>query len=110
MKTPYDLLGVDTDASDDEIKQAYLQQVKSHPPDRAPNQFQVIKQAYEAIKDRKSRLNYALFTLPSTELEPLLDEALKTPGNIHITPTQLAKLLDASLDEEQLLDVISAHH
>lgn len=109
MKTPYDILGISADADDDAIKQAYLQQIKSHPPDRAPHRFQAIQQAYQAIKDHKSRLNHALFTQPPTDIEPLLDIALKAPASIHMTPAQFTKLLDAGLDDENLLEVISEH-
>ncbi|MBT4146331.1 MAG: J domain-containing protein, partial [Gammaproteobacteria bacterium] len=51
MQTPYEILGVETDARDDEIKQAYLQQVKNNPPDRNQQQFQIIHGAYSSIKD-----------------------------------------------------------
>ena len=78
MQTPYEILDVAVDASDDEIKQAYLQQVKNNPPDRDQEKFQLIHDAYTAIKDHKSRVSYDLFTLPSTNFNVLLDQALHT--------------------------------
>ena len=63
MKTPYTILGINTDANDDEIKQAYLQQVKNNPPDHDQEKFLQIHQAYLLIKDVKSRVSYDLFTL-----------------------------------------------
>ena len=40
MKTPYELLAVTELATDVEIKQAYLQQVKLNPPERDQAKFQ----------------------------------------------------------------------
>ena len=51
MKTPYEILEVAEQASDSEIKQAYLQKVKLNPPDRDHEKFQQIHSAYETIKN-----------------------------------------------------------
>ncbi len=75
MKSPYQCLAVDPDASDEQIRQAYLEKVKDFPPERDPEQFQIIQQAYEQIKDQKSRLAYELFHVPALEeFEQLLNE------------------------------------
>ncbi|MGY6276286.1 J domain-containing protein [Methylomonas sp. MgM2] len=75
--TPYQIIGVGEDAADAEIKQAYLQLAKRHPPDCDQLQFRRIRQAYELIKDEESRLHYALFDLPDIEFELLLDDAFR---------------------------------
>lgn len=75
MISPYQTLGVPEQASDADIKQAYLQRVKDNPPDRDPRRFRAIQDAYELIKDEDSRLRHALFGLPSVEFDALLARA-----------------------------------
>jgi DnaJ-class molecular chaperone len=61
MKTPFEILNVDEEASDEEIKQAYLCQVKQYSPEQAPLQFQQIRAAYETIQTVQQRIKYRLF-------------------------------------------------
>lgn len=107
MKTPYEILGVSKDANDDIIKQAYLQQVKQFPPERDSARFQLINQAYTSINDHKSRLQQELFDLPTADFDLLLDQALKTPTNVQISPEQFKQLLSAGLDDANLLNALA---
>ncbi len=75
MKSPYEILEVTEQASDSEIKQAYLQKVKLNPPDRDQEKFQQIHSAYETIKNVTSREKYALFNYPEADFDALLDQA-----------------------------------
>lgn len=59
----YDLLEVPTDASTDEIKQAFREKARDHHPDvseddRATTQFQVLQKAYEVLSDPAKRDTY----------------------------------------------------
>jgi curved DNA-binding protein CbpA len=58
---PTEILGVSADATDDEIRAAYLSKVQEHPPDRSPEQFELIRDAYEALRDPRRRLQQQLF-------------------------------------------------
>ena len=107
MKTPYELLDVAADAGDAEIKRAYLQKVKDNPPDRNPEQFQIIHNAYESIKDHKSRISYALFNVPAADFDDLLEKALDTAPAVGLGPEQFDKLLSAGVDVQTLLKAIS---
>ncbi len=107
MQTPYELLNVADAADDGDIKQAYLQQVKKSPPDRDPEKFQKIHDAYTAIKDHKSRLKFELFTLPSANFSALLDQALQTEHALGLNVTSVKKILSASIDETILLNTIA---
>lgn len=78
MKTPFDILGVAEETSDAEIKKAYLQKVRQYPPERAPEQFQTIRAAFEAIQTQPQRLKYQLFHNEPPSLEALLERALTT--------------------------------
>lgn len=59
--TPYEYLGIDFNADDKTVRSAYLELIKTYPPDREPERFKEIAKAYETIKDEKKRLEYYLF-------------------------------------------------
>jgi curved DNA-binding protein len=56
----YSKLGVDRNASADDIKQAYRRMAREHHPDRGGNtaQFQEIQQAYETLSNPQKRAEY----------------------------------------------------
>jgi DnaJ-class molecular chaperone len=58
---PYLVLGVGLEATDHEIRQAYVQAIKSAPPERDPQRFQQFTAAYELIRDESRRHQYTLF-------------------------------------------------
>jgi curved DNA-binding protein CbpA len=49
------ILGVGPDAGLAEIRAAYLKKVKEFPPDRAPAEFEKIRDAYETLRDPRKR-------------------------------------------------------
>lgn len=46
---PYALLGIGEEATDKEVRRAYLRRLKKHPPERDPDGFQRIRNAYEQL-------------------------------------------------------------
>ena len=62
-KTPYEVLGVRQAASFDEIRKAYIEKVRQFPPEKDPENFKKIRQAYGFLKDgeNKRRLDLSLF-------------------------------------------------
>ena len=81
MSSPFAVLDVSAEADDAEIKAAYLQQVRAHPPERDPIQFQRIREAFEALQDRRARLRYRLFQQQPPSLDELAAAALR-PGPV----------------------------
>jgi hypothetical protein len=64
---PRDILGVPEGAGDAEIHAAYLRKVKEHPPDRSPEEFEKIRDAYQALRDPRRRTREMLLT-PDAEV------------------------------------------
>jgi len=67
MANPYKTLGVEKEATDDEIKNAYRKKAMSTHPDRNPDkgeeaqkQFTDVGEAYEILKDKDKRQEYDL--------------------------------------------------
>lgn len=64
MKNLYQILGVKSTATSDELKKAYRQLAKKYHPDANPNnkvaeeKFKEINKAYETLSDEKSRQQY----------------------------------------------------
>jgi curved DNA-binding protein CbpA len=71
MSDPFTVLGVGEDADDDQIKQRYLELVRAFPPDREPERFQAYRAAYEAVHDRRKRLEAKLLRTNDAALSRL---------------------------------------
>lgn len=58
MKNYYSTLEVSTNASEIDIKRAYFNLVRRYPPDRYPDDFKKIREAYEILIDEQTRSEY----------------------------------------------------
>ena len=72
MEDPRQILGVGAEAGDEEIRAAYLRMVKEYPPDRAPREFERVRDAYEALRDPRRRAQMLLAVDPKERLTALL--------------------------------------
>jgi curved DNA-binding protein CbpA len=57
---PREVLGIAANAGEEEIRAAYLRKVKEHPPDRAPAEFEQIRDAYDTLRDPRRRMRHLL--------------------------------------------------
>jgi len=72
-KDAREILGVAPNADDAEIRAAYLRKVKENPPDRAPEQFERIRDSYDVLRDpRRRALQMLLAVDPNAPLVSLL--------------------------------------
>ena len=65
-----EVLGIALNAGEEEIRTAYLNKVKEHPPDQSPEQFEKIRDAYETLRDPRRRMQNML--LSADPAEPLV--------------------------------------
>ena len=60
---PREVLGVNQDAGEEEIRTAYVRKVKEHPPDRSPEEFERIRDAYDSLRDPRRRMRDRLLSV-----------------------------------------------
>ena len=67
MVDPYQILGLSQDASEDEIRQRYLALVREFSPERAPQRFAEIRNAYDQLRDPVVSLERRLFNVTASD-------------------------------------------
>ncbi len=71
---PFAVLGVDETANDETIREAYIAAIRTSPPDRDPEGFRRVRDAYEHLRDPERRLALRLFgPAPLSDLMALVD-------------------------------------
>ncbi|MEA3197598.1 MAG: hypothetical protein QOF32_1650 [Gammaproteobacteria bacterium] len=78
MRDPFTVLGVTDEADDAEIRRRYLALVRDFPPDRAPERFQELRAAYDALSDERKRLQTTLLHNNAAALAQLGVKALRS--------------------------------
>jgi DnaJ-class molecular chaperone len=61
MPNPFYVLGVRDSASDAEVRSAYMAKLREFPPEREPERFQMISDAYAAIRTAEDRARQRVF-------------------------------------------------
>ncbi len=81
MDDPYTVLGLPADSDDAAIRQRYLELVRQYPPERHPQQFAAVRQAYETLRDVDARLRHRLFEAGKKEsIDAVIEEvACRSP-------------------------------
>jgi preprotein translocase subunit Sec63 len=71
QQEPWEILGITPQASAQEMRQAYLEKIRQYPPDRAPAEFERIRDAYEQMRTPGTRLTALLEK--DKDVESLMD-------------------------------------
>ncbi len=85
VEDPETILGVEANATGEEIRAAYLARIAQFPPDRAPAEFERIRDAYDIMRDPRGRARRLLF---GRGLEWPLENLLGAPRGerVHVGP------------------------
>ncbi|TCT16001.1 tetratricopeptide repeat protein [Natranaerovirga pectinivora] len=62
IESLYEILQIDNKVDDREIKKAYVKMLRKYPPEKAPEDFKKIREAYERLIDPISRAEYDAFS------------------------------------------------
>ncbi len=54
-------MGIERTASDEVVRQRYIELVRKHQPERDPHMFQKVRTAYDAIANERDRLCFLIF-------------------------------------------------
>ena len=77
MMNPYIILGLKVDCNDAQVRQAYLHLLRTYSPEKNPEIFKKISQAYETIKTVDKRIQYLLLTEERADLMSTLKDKVK---------------------------------
>jgi curved DNA-binding protein CbpA len=72
VNNPFETLGLSASATDAEIRARYLALVREHPPEKSPDKFAQIRDAYAEVTDAKQRFKRALFVPPNDSFDAIL--------------------------------------
>jgi len=81
---PYVVLGVLPSADAEELRAAYLRKVREFPPDRAPERFEQVRDAYDRIRSPQQRARRWLEAPGCGRFVDLLDEL--PARRLHVGP------------------------
>ena len=56
LDDPRQVLEIEAEAGEEEIRTAYLRKVKQYPPDRSPREFERVRDAYDLLRDPRRRM------------------------------------------------------
>jgi curved DNA-binding protein CbpA len=93
IEDPHAVLGLAGPATEQAVRQRYLELVRQFPPDRSPERFAAIRAAYEALKDPVERLKNQLFSVKQIDS---FDQVLADLRRRHFDPRRipLKKILE----------------
>jgi len=94
VSDPYQVLGLRPGASHEEVRRAYFQRVRAHPPERDPETFKAIRAAYEQL-------------CHSTEVQDALFQ-LCEPGEWPLDRIRVKAKVDTEFHPEDVIAVLRA--
>lgn len=109
--THYQVLGVDVKADAETIRQRYLDLVKLFSPEGEPEQFQIIRSAYEVLSNAETRRQYDLERFYGASLQDLSAQAqmLMTKERVQDALSILEKISAIQPSADTFLKIAQAH-
>ena len=102
MYDPYEILNLNPNCDDAQVRRAYLDKIKEFPPEQFPEQFRIISEAYELVKEQKNRLEFSFLDKdPGAESpidtlrQPQILKALRQPPSLPIMQEYLRQCMKA---------------
>jgi curved DNA-binding protein CbpA len=96
VSDPYEVLALPADSDDETIRRRYLELVRQFPPERSPEKFAAIRQAYESLRDLTTRLQYRLFEAGKKEsVEAIIQELACRSHRRRVSLATLLKTLES---------------
>lgn len=77
IQDPFHVLGLAQGASAEKVRETYLALIREFTPERSPQKFAEIRQAYELLQTPRTRLNYLIFDISPHDELAALDEFLR---------------------------------
>lgn len=105
MLNPYHVLGVEPNATEAEIKKAYFQLIRKHTPERDPERFKRIREAYEQLRsvEVRSKTDVHSFDDPFGEFDiTALEQRLTFDLSVTVDPSLF--FLDSPLSDLERSD------
>jgi len=96
FRQAYEILGLEDGAGPNDIKRAYRKAVALHPPDRDPEQFTVIRNAYEKLQDPLEAANQT-WRHPVPHVDPPQLPDVGPPPPRHAAAIELFRIVAARL-------------
>ena len=75
MQNFYQQLEISPQATAKEIKRSYFRLVRQYSPEKVPERFKLIREAYEVLKDEKARANYDAMREHGEQINELISTA-----------------------------------
>jgi len=83
----WEVLGVSPGADETELRKAYLAKLRLHPPDRDPEMFEIIRDAYNVARRPEVRVEKLMAAgSVRTSLASLLDDVPDERAHVGCTP------------------------
>lgn len=101
---PFLVFDLDLHASDEEVSSRYHELLNQYPPDQYPEHFAEIRTAYDALKDRRSRIKSWLFSFDR------FGRALAPPEGMFLGNAMRPRLASADLAAALRAASSEAHH
>ena len=73
MENYYEILDIDSSVSEQDIKKAYISLLRKYPPEKCPEEFQKIREAYETLGNPKARAEYNALSKYKYEIDSFLN-------------------------------------